>query len=45
LNELFECQICGLIFFENMKDLKEHLKCYHPKEFDLLESMYREKEN
>ena len=36
MKELFECQFCGSLYFEDIKDFKEHLECYHKKEFDMI---------
>ena len=45
IREIFECQLCEEIYFKDFKTLKDHLKCYHPREFDMLDAVYREKLN
>jgi|TARA_R110000796_G_scaffold166628_1_gene283555 hypothetical protein len=39
IKELYECQLCEEIYFSTYEELKEHLKCYHPKEFEMLGRM------
>jgi hypothetical protein len=39
IRELYECQLCEEIYFSTYEALKEHLKCYHPKEFEMLGRM------
>ncbi len=34
--EAFECQLCEEIYFKTFEALKDHLECYHPREFDML---------
>jgi len=33
----YECQLCEGIYFDSFKALKDHLECYHPEEFKILQ--------
>ena len=37
IREAFECQLCEEIYFNTFEALKDHLKCYHPREYKFLE--------
>ena len=36
VDDINECQFCEFVYFDNMKEWKEHLECYHKKEFDMI---------
>ena len=42
IREAWECQLCEYVYFNDFQTLKEHLKCYHPKEFEMLDEIMRE---
>jgi hypothetical protein len=42
IRECWECQLCEEIYFKTFAGLKEHLKCYHIREYNMLDKELKE---